>query len=1019
MIRILLIVLAAVAALVLPAQAQDSLYFQEMLTPDTIIEGSTINAFISIHNPNFPSGFDTIYVEPPPSDPIYKSTFIFQSFEDSTYSFRFSPSYNLIDADTDFEFRFFATDLVDTISDTITIRVLDNNPKPTLVLSPSGPHRIVEGVPFTISASATDPYGSIPILETSQLPGNATFVDSANGKGAFFFTPDATQFGDSAQDTTVIFYARDPDTDSSAVITVTITVVGPNLPPEFVDPGPQTVVEGDLLSLTITATDTNNTPITLFTSDISQWPTMAFVDSGGGEGLFTFIPSFTWSDSASPTVTFYANDGSYEATLDVVITITDAGNQRPVFDDDVVTDTTFPEGGGTLVIRVSAHDPEGGEVAFLWLDSLENATFAADTLTPNTGIFTFSPGMNQGGNYTTRFSAVDDSLAADTMTLNLHITEINYPPTLTVFPATSQSMREGERLRIEWTAFDSLGEDITFTLFPPPDSSLFKGSMASVNYGDSGYLDFAPDYNFVRSGASAAINLKFSAADAWDTIRQERVITVYNVAKDPNDPGEADTLTMVGAYWTDSLVIDTTWYDSLWIDTIVVLDTFLVDTSVSFSLTTRIWNDSAIAAAITGFRWYDPWLLCDTVIFSSRLNDAAYKRQYIYNDSLMFQTTFIFFDSLYLPPGEGDYFTAYFKYNPEHPAVDLGSFHGFDSTKVGSNGEFYFDKRIRLKSLKEATDEDLEINLKSEFTYRPLINFGDIRHAYDSVALAVYDVGTGSILGRGDYLYMYDDTDVVKTYEFRVKIENRERLDTLSLGFRIFSNDGAVWTYDDPMAKIFASSRMFPDTEIWPGSSGLQVIGSGLDGIGADSIQLNGYGGPSPEAGLAPGLMENMVSIPFTVGGVTGQESKTICFDRAAINPSRPWLFVSQAGDQVTPGYGGEVCFPVGVKYGTAIDEFADQVPRTYRLDQNYPNPFNPSTTIRFTLPRSEHVKITIYNILGQVVKDLADKTCDAGEHLLIWDGRDNDGHQTASGIYLYHLESEGFTDTRKMVLLK
>ncbi len=1024
MIRISLFLMVFMAMLAMPAQAADSLYFVEMLSPDTIIEGEVINVFISVHDPNFPDTYDTIYVDPPPSDPIYKSYLTFQRFNDSTFNFQFIPFYDLIDVDTDFDFTFYATDLTDTIAETVTIRVLDNNPKPVLTLDPVGPHRIVEGVTFTISASTTDPYGNTPIMETSPLPANSEFVDSLNGKGTFFFTPDATQYGDSAQDTTVIFYARDPDTDSSATILVNITVTGPNEPPEFENPGPQTVVEGQLLSLTITAIDTNEAPITLFTSDISAWkPDMKFVDNGEGEGLFTFTPSFTWSDSASPTVTFYADDGAYQDEMDIVITIDDAGNQAPVFDDDVVTDTTFLEGSGTLTILVSASDPEGDTVKFLWVDTLENSTFAVDPLIPDTGFLYFIPAMDQGGKYETRFIAIDDSLVAETLTINIEVTESNYPPELTVLPANSQSLREGDRLRIEWTALDTLGdiiENISFDLFPPPDSSLFKGSMTSVNYGDSGYLEFAPDYNFVQVGASVAINMKFSAADDYDTIRQERVITVYNVDQDINDPGEADTLTMVGAYWADSLVIDTTWYDSLWIDTLVVIDTFLVDTLPGFTLTTRIWNDSAIAAAITGFRWYDPWLECKSVELSARLDDAAYKKVYIFNDSMMFQTTFIFFDNLSLAPGDGEFFTAYFAYDPDHPDLDINSFLGYDTSKVGSDGEFYFDKRIRQKSLKDASVDDLELKFNNEFTYRPLIKFGDVRNVYDSVMVAIYDAGTGAILGRGDYLYMYDDTDVVKTYEFRLSFENREWLDTLSLGFRIYSDDGAEWKYEDPIAKIAPSSRMFPDIEVWQGSSGLQIITSDFNGKVADSIHFKGYAGPSPETGLAPGLLEYMVSIPFTIGGVTGSESKTLCFDRAnVVDTLNPWRFDYQSGDSITPGYGGGVCFPVAVKFGTAVDDAINPIPRTYSLDQNYPNPFNPSTTISFSLPRTEQVKITIFNILGQVVKNLADQSFNAGEHTLIWDGRNNDGRSTATGIYLYHMESERFTNTKKMLLLK
>jgi flagellar hook assembly protein FlgD len=68
----------------------------------------------------------------------------------------------------------------------------------------------------------------------------------------------------------------------------------------------------------------------------------------------------------------------------------------------------------------------------------------------------------------------------------------------------------------------------------------------------------------------------------------------------------------------------------------------------------------------------------------------------------------------------------------------------------------------------------------------------------------------------------------------------------------------------------------------------------------------------------------------------------------------------------------------------------------------NYPNPFNDQTTIRFKVRRAHHVKIQIYNLLGQLVRTLVDAPRDAGEHEVVWDGRNSDRMQIASGIYFY-----------------
>lgn len=99
--------------------------------------------------------------------------------------------------------------------------------------------------------------------------------------------------------------------------------------------------------------------------------------------------------------------------------------------------------------------------------------------------------------------------------------------------------------------------------------------------------------------------------------------------------------------------------------------------------------------------------------------------------------------------------------------------------------------------------------------------------------------------------------------------------------------------------------------------------------------------------------------------------------------------------------------------------ERVDQLPQEFTLSQNYPNPFNPSTNIRFTLKNAEHVKLVVFNMLGQKVRTLADQQMMAGSYIATWDGRDDRGNQLSSGVYYYRLETQSLTVTRNMVLLK
>ena len=94
-------------------------------------------------------------------------------------------------------------------------------------------------------------------------------------------------------------------------------------------------------------------------------------------------------------------------------------------------------------------------------------------------------------------------------------------------------------------------------------------------------------------------------------------------------------------------------------------------------------------------------------------------------------------------------------------------------------------------------------------------------------------------------------------------------------------------------------------------------------------------------------------------------------------------------------------------------------LPKTLQLSQNYPNPFNPITTIKFALPEEGRMKLVIYNVLGQKVKELVDEYRQAGYHQVIWNGKNDFGAQVASGVYIYRLETVKGVQARKMLLIK
>lgn len=104
---------------------------------------------------------------------------------------------------------------------------------------------------------------------------------------------------------------------------------------------------------------------------------------------------------------------------------------------------------------------------------------------------------------------------------------------------------------------------------------------------------------------------------------------------------------------------------------------------------------------------------------------------------------------------------------------------------------------------------------------------------------------------------------------------------------------------------------------------------------------------------------------------------------------------------------------------GTSIEEINNITPTEFNLENNYPNPFNPSTTINYTIPKGENVRLEIYNSLGEIVNTLLDGYKDAGNHSIFWNGKDSNGNSLSSGIYFYRLINSSNTISKKMIMLK
>jgi len=93
--------------------------------------------------------------------------------------------------------------------------------------------------------------------------------------------------------------------------------------------------------------------------------------------------------------------------------------------------------------------------------------------------------------------------------------------------------------------------------------------------------------------------------------------------------------------------------------------------------------------------------------------------------------------------------------------------------------------------------------------------------------------------------------------------------------------------------------------------------------------------------------------------------------------------------------------------------------PVSFALFQNYPNPFNPNTTIKYQLAERVKVRLEIYNILGQKIKTLVQTVQNTGLHQVVWDGKNDNGKQVSSSVFIYRIKADSFNKTRKMILIR
>lgn len=277
---------------------------------------------------------------------------------------------------------------------------------------------------------------------------------------------------------------------------------------------------------------------------------------------------------------------------------------------------------------------------------------------------------------------------------------------------------------------------------------------------------------------------------------------------------------------------------------------------------------------------------------------------------------------------------------------------------------------------------------------------------------------------------------------------------------RIRTKERGDWTYGRfefrarmPMGKgLWAAIWMMPTDEVYGGwaASGEVDI---MEYLGHETSRVHGtlhYGGPWPQhthSGTSYTLSEGNFTDEFHEFAMEWEEGVFRWFvDGELYQTQTSWyttngdfpapfdqrfhLLINLAVGGNWPGYpDATTTFPqkLTVDYvhvfrkdgGSSAEETTGHRPDRSHLYDNYPNPFNSSTEIRFRLPRTDQVQLSVYNPSGIRIRLLERASLPEGEHRVLWDGKDDSGNPVSSGLYFYMVETSMFQEVKKALLLK
>ncbi|KPK90442.1 hypothetical protein AMJ80_08380 [bacterium SM23_31] len=330
-------------------------------------------------------------------------------------------------------------------------------------------------------------------------------------------------------------------------------------------------------------------------------------------------------------------------------------------------------------------------------------------------------------------------------------------------------------------------------------------------------------------------------------------------------------------------------------------------------------------------------------------------------------------------------------------------------------------------------DMPVDVDLNSQYSYTETSTGADLYERFFALSGRTGQI-TGSRTVSVNYYHQYYVNYVAVTVNGGTAMSSSNKP---TVTCKQYGNNYSVYPYDGNDVSLWVDAGSYSYSETSSGSSSTQrwstidsdksrTLSISLTGI---PLTVDYYQQYKPAITLsgtdsnhtvsietrtlygAPALLSGIYNSPWSdwcdVGSVLTFSELTTGTPSRSTTDTRIWTVNSDFNAAVN------------YEYATNVQNRYEMIPKQFYLSQNYPNPFNPTTTIKFQMPFLSFVTINIYNIKGELVKNIVSERMNAGHHSVIWNGTDNSGRQVGSGLYIYRMQTNDFTTVRKMIFVK